>query len=108
MEKNKEGVEDRLTDLGMDKGLKRDREEEERERGLESSYNLAMQVSMLPGSGRWCAMPVSRLPGLSLFQDKNIIEFLEIIKSLFRRYQMVSSANKLEYLPDYCLSAISI
>lgn len=41
-----------------------------------------------------------------MFQGKDVLEFMEVMESLFQRYYIMTPCNKLVYLPDYCQSAI--
>ena len=54
------------------------------------------------------AMPVPKMPGVPMFQEKDVTEFMEMMESLFQRHCVVADKDKLAYLPDYCQSAISM
>ena len=59
------------------------------------------------GNNWWqCAMLVPKMPGAPMFQSKDVLEFMEVMESLFQRHYVVTSHDKLAYLPDYCQSAI--
>ena len=65
---------------------------------------------LVPVGDSWWqyAMPVPKMPGVPMFQEKDVTEFIEMMESLFWRHHVVANKDKLTYLPDYCQSTISM
>ena len=53
-------------------------------------------------------IPIPKMPGVPMFQGKDVTKFIEIIESLFQRHHVVANKDKLVYLSDYYQLAISM
>ena len=68
-----------------------------------------LEILVLVRDSQWqYIMPILKIPGVPMFQGKDVTELMEMMKSLFQRHCVMANKNKLVYLPDYYQSAISI
>ena len=62
----------------------------------------------MPNSWFQMIMLIPGLANLSIFVGTDVTKFLQLIKNLFKHYQVVTFKNKLEHFLGYCQLAISL